>query len=437
MPPFPKLHLSQKQIALLAGGAIIIILVIILIWWGLRPATTQEEIQLTVWGVDPSNSFDQTIAAYLQARPNVKVGYVEVSADTYEETLFSALAAGQGPDVFMIGNRSLPKFKNILTPVPQIQFDRRQIRDLFPQVVEHDFTDTEGIYALPLYVDTLALFYNKDLFDQAGIISPPPTWNDFQNMVPLLRSLNPSRQIVRAGAAIGGSERNVEAGVDLLHLLMLQNGTKMTSGNQASFHETGVGNPGLQAFNFYLQFANAASPFYTWNDSQPYSVDSFAGGGTAMMLNYASAIATVKEKSPFLNFGVAPAPQPLGASVSISYPRYHGFAVSKQTKAPGWAWDFVIFAATNLDAARAYFTATKHPPALRPLIGEYVNDPDWGIFARQALTARSWYEVDPQKVTSIFNNSIVTVLTGQLDSARALRQAADQISQLMTQSAVR
>src|SRR5205807_2006719 len=99
---------------------------------------------------------------------------------------------------------------------------------------------------------------------------------------------------------IGGTEKTVDAGVDLLNLLMMENGTKMTSDDNrgATFAtEDSENRGGKAAFDFYLQFANAGSPHYTWNDGEPYSLDSFAAGKAAIVFNYQSAIATIKNKS--------------------------------------------------------------------------------------------------------------------------------------------
>ena len=59
-----------------------------------------------------------------------------------------------------------------------------------------------------------------------------------------------------------------------------------------------------------------------------------------------------------------------------------------------------------------------------------MNDPDLGVFARQALTARSWSQPDEAKVREAMSNAIGAVLSGQLDSTRGLRQAEEQVTQL-------
>jgi ABC-type glycerol-3-phosphate transport system substrate-binding protein len=236
--------------------------------------------------------------------------------------------------------------------------------------------------------------------------------------------------VVRAAAALGSTSGNIESAADVIGLLMLQNGVQMTSddGTAATFAQSNQ--KGLQAFNFYLEFANPASPSYTWNSTQVHSLDAFASGDVAMVLAYQSNLERIKKRSPFMNMRLAPAPQVEGGR-SLSYPRYMGFAVSKKSKASEWGWDFVYYVTTTGEAQEAYSASTGHPPALRELVGRRVNDPASGVFARQALTARSWYQVDEREVQRAFNAAIEDVLSGRLDSRRALEQAQDQISKLM------
>ncbi len=323
----PKL--TKQQIIIIGGVLVALALVFILIFVGKKPSPGTT-VNLSVWGTDSSNLFNEKIITkYTALRPNVKIAYTEVPQANYDAAVVSALAAGNGPDVFLIGNHDLASKQALLSPVDPVQYPFANISQLFPDVVGDDFVSGGALYALPLYMDTMALLYNKDVFNQAGIPVPPVTWKDFQNDIPLLRSLGSSGQIVKAAAAIGGSEATVNHAVDLLHLLMLQNGAQMTLPNfsKATFAEGSGGHaPGLGAFQFYLQFANAASSAYTWNENQPQSLQSFGGGETAMLLDYHDAFVSLKKQNPFLNIGIAPMLQ-ISSSSATNYASYEGLAV--------------------------------------------------------------------------------------------------------------
>ena len=360
------------------------------------------------------------------------VNYVQVNANDYDSKLLEALALAQGPDVFIVKSGSLLKDRAKLTPVPAAKFGLANLRDSFPQVVEQDFVSGGKIYALPLYLDTLALLYNKDFFDQASIVYPPQTWDEFQTDVQLLRQVDESGNVFRAGAAMGGSGRTIEAAGDILSMLMLQNGTKMVSDDlrEAVFGADGPRGQGAQSLNFYTQFSNLASKFYTWNEGMSEAFGSFSSGKAAMTLGYAKNLSAVKKKNPFLNLGIAPAPQ-VNKDAALTYASYDAFGVSKRSAYQTAAWDFVVYAATNLNSARAYYKETKKPPALKKLIAELINDPEGQVFARQALTARSWPRVDDAAARNIFSDAIFDVITSKSDAREALSRAQERVTRLL------
>lgn len=395
----------------------------------LRSKTDLPAITMTVWGTDQRGHIDPLIAAYKSARPNATVTYEQIDEAGYEEKVLNALASGNGPDVFMIGAHMVPKEKGKLVAVGAEVFGLNKLQQLFPTVVEQDFVVGGEIYALPLYSDTLALLYNKDFFDAAGIVEPPATWSAFQENVAKLRQLNANGQVTRAGAALGGSLRSVPNAADIVYALMLQKGTQMT--NSALSGATFSSQTGVDAFNFYLRFADAASSYYTWSDTMPSAVDSMASGKSAMMIGYQSDYVALKKRSPFLNIGIAPLPQLDGSSQPVTYADYKGFAVSKQSKVSGWGWDFVVFVTTDEATHEAYLAATGRAPILRSVIKDKLDDVTLGVFAQQALTARSWYQADAVKIADAFDRAIRNVLLGSLTADRALRQAQETVSQLL------
>ena len=283
-------------------------------------------------------------------------------------------------------------------------------------------------------MDTLALFYNQDTFDKNGIAVPPKDWLDFQNLIPKLRERNAAGKLIKPAAAIGGSNRTIDAASDLTMLLMLQAGAKMTDEEfrQATFSQNlGQINPGAEALQFYAKFSDPRDTYYTWNDNLGSDSDSFAKGDTAMIFNYSSEKSAIKNKNPFLNFKAAPMPQPTGSEKSVNYPNYLGLAVTNNSKNPDWAWDAIIYLTANESPAENYLTVSGRPPALRSLIQKYLEHPEIGIFAKQALSARSWPQIDDQQIQKIFSNLIEAIINGQLELKDALAQAERQVTELM------
>jgi multiple sugar transport system substrate-binding protein len=421
--------LSRSQLIIIGSFLAIVVIFVLIFIFGSRGPLSSPQVELTAWGVFDDPSIFATIQ-YGKARIN----YVRKDERTYEQELIQALAAGKGPDIFMFHSTWLPKHIDKIVPFPQSVITLVELRNLFPQVVEQDFAPDGVIYALPLYIDTLALYWNKDYFDAKKVALPPRDWREFLALVPRLRELDSRGNIVRAAAAIGGSAKSVNRASDIISLLMLQNGTQMTDQNfgSATFGSGGGDkNPGKNALEFYTRFANPASPVYTWNDSLHYSLDSFAEGNAAMMFNYSYHISTLRSKNPYLNFGIAPVPQIGGGAKPITFANYWGLAVSKQSPNASAAWQYIKFITTNTELARAYMQKTKHPPALRVLIDEMQSDPDLGVFAQQALTARSWPQIDNNLVDRVFSDMIEGVVSGRMTIDKALKEAEDAISNAM------
>lgn len=390
----------------------------------LRVNTDPTPVFIKIWGVENKDAFDKVFSLYRQANPNVTIEYKEVSKDYFEGEVVNAMARGEGPDIFMVNNRNLYRSQDKLVPYGGLYpsnspsaknaFNIAALRNLFPSVAEQDFVRDGKIYGLPLYIDTLAMFYNRDLFDRASIVSPPRTWEDFKKVIPYLRSQNQNNQIVQAAAAIGGSEKTISYPANLVELLFIQNSESNSSDKD------------LDAFNYYLQFGNSGSTYYTWNEALGKDYELFLNNKLAITFGYYSDRKALLGKSPYLNMGVAKIPQV--NSNSKTFADYWGLAVSKQSKVPEAAWKLVVDLTTGYPYAREYMNSASRIPALRQLIEENLNDPDKGVFVQQALTARAYPVTDGRAADIYINSAINKVVSGQADSYSALSEAKSKIN---------
>ncbi len=434
-------NFSKPQLIVLAV-IFVVLLIAVGIFTGILPGLkTQEtpppQMDLVIWGVvDEENAFSSGLLAYSKLHPNIKVTYVKKDEATYEQELVNALAAGKGPDIFMAENSWITKHSDKMAPLPEGKLSLNQLKALFPDVVQTDFVKNNFIYALPLYIDSLALFYNQYIFDNYAVAVAPSDWLSFKNLIPKLRQIDANGNIVRAAAAIGGSEKNIENATDILSLLMLQAGAEMTNENYTAANFISSlkgGQPGLESLDFYTSFANPKDLYYTWNENMAYSSDLFSQGKAVMVFEYQSQLNDLKNKNPFLKIKVSPMPQPTGREAATNFANYRGFAVSKYTQYQDWVWDLVVYLTTDEAVAENYLTVTQHPPALRTLIQKYADDPNIGVFAKQALTAQSWLKPDAEKTKAIFSQMIQSVVLGKLDSYEALSQGERAISDLIRQ----
>ena len=105
--------------------------------------------------------------------------------------------------------------------------------------------------------------------------------------------------------------------------------------------------------------------------------------------------------------------------------------VSTRPKATNNAWKFLIHL-TSKDGASNYLNATLRPAARRDLVELQRNDLDLGVFAIQALSARSWFQIDNIAIESIFADMIEYVNFGRATIREALQSAEARVSVLMS-----
>jgi raffinose/stachyose/melibiose transport system substrate-binding protein len=144
------------------------------------PVQAADTITLTVWDFKSS---DPTLAPYFEqaahdfeaAHPGVKVQHVAQPHDQYYTLLGTAIAANRGPDVVLLhGGTETTERGDALVPL------NSSVADIKNSLVGWDaFTAKTGnIYAVPITLQGMVVYYNKDLYKKAGLDpnKPPKTW---------------------------------------------------------------------------------------------------------------------------------------------------------------------------------------------------------------------------------------------------------------------
>lgn len=435
---------------------------------------TQEAIKpvvLNYWRVwDDSDAFEKIIEEYKKLHPFVTINYKKLRYNEYEKELINALAEDRGPDIFSLPNTWIRKYQSKITPMPasitmaypvtkgtikkEVVNEMRTTKSITLKEIKNNFVDTvyddsvikitdektnkteERVFGLPLYLDTLAMFYNKDLFNNAGIAQPPLFWNvEFQQDVKKMTKQDAKGQIIQSGVALGGSN-NIDRYSDILSILMMQSGATMMDDNgQIAFNKIPETfqqqhySPGIEALRFYADFANPAKEVYSWNKDLNNSITMFAQGKLAMLFGYSYQLPQIHSLAPKLNLGIAKLPQIEGNAQNINFANYWMETVSSKSKNTDIAWDFIQFA-TRAEQAKLYLDITKRPTALRSLISGQLDDINTSIFAEQILTAKSWYRgMDANAMETIVSEMIDSLVTDKDKIENIINLGAQKIQQ--------
>lgn len=414
-----------------------------------KPAVKPEDVKLEIWGLfDDTDAFSNVISDYKLKNDNVTILYSKKEYAGYEDLIINSMAEGDGPDIFLINSKWIDKYSKKIVPMPAGNppankianpaepFGITNLESDFADVVKEDVLIGGQIYGLPLSIDTLALYYNKTDFNNAGIPQPPKDWNEFKNDVAKLKKTDEKGAVTSAGAAIGAGS-NINRSMDILMLLMMQSGTPMVNSQHtyAMFSQPAQDGsetyyPGTDALKFYTDFANPANNSYTWNGKMNYSFDAFTQGKCSMIFGYSYLANDIKKNQPNLNFAIAKMPQIEGTSREVNFTNYWVFTVSRLSQNSGTAWDFVKFLTSKLEADK-YLKATGKPTARKDLINPQRNDPEISVFASQVLTAKSWYQKDNLQTENIFVNMIDDVVFGRRSIEESIKYGADRVTQTL------
>ena len=397
-----------------------------------------QPITLEIWGIrDEPLVFEPIIQAYNQSYPHVTVNYTLKDEKTYHEDLLRAFADNQAPDILMLQDNWLSVYQDKIYPLDLSADKHFNVFDLkqdYSPVSLSGVIENNHLLGLPFYTDTLVLYYNQDIFKHYNIVLPPTTWEEILDLIPILRQVNPQGRISRAAIALGLAS-NVEWEIDILSALMMQYGSEMVDlSEKRVIFDRAVekGNksiaPGEEAINFYTQFANPYSRYYTWNDNMDNSIIAFSRGEAVMMIGYNQAKKIIERYSPNLSYGVTALPQFIdGSSSRINYGQTMVLSVLQSSQHQKASWDFLKFF-NQKNIAQSYFNQTKNPPARLDLINESLNDLDSGVFIRQLLTTYNWYQYNFQDIKKIFQEIINEVLLKGEEPARAIGTARDNIN---------
>lgn len=419
-----------RQQTVIIGFAGFVVLVFALIMTGILPGrpTTEERPDLvkgtlTVWGIfDSPDEYNDAKNAFNAKYQNVTVSFRNFNDLTdYEFALLEAFSVNRGPDIFMIPNGSTDKYVNKISPLPKSMMSLLSLRTLFPEVVEANFVRNGEIYGLPVSIDTLALIYNKDIFNQAAIITPPATWADVESLIPVLRKTDANGNLQTAAIALGANS-NINNAPNILELLLLQNDELKSNAPLRN---------GSGSLSYFTRFSNSSDSLYTWNSGMPYSTDAFIQGRVAMVIDYGRALKELKERNPRMNIRASLVPGK-NANKTVSYTNMQGYGVSLRSQKPSLAWEFITNMTTNPEVTESYFIKTGYPPALNQTIQAHINDPEWSVFARQALVASSWNKIDVPAVDVILSEAIQTVLNRELNASDALRSAEEKYFKILS-----
>ncbi len=417
----------------LFGTFLVFIVVGVFIFSNYR-GDSEGSVPVVVWGTLPTNTFQSAVqVSGLYQNESYSVTYVEKSEDSIDADFIEALASGSGPDLFLLPSNKIILHRNKIYALPYDLITERDFKDYFIEGSEIYMTP-EGVVGLPLLVDPLVMYWNRDIFTDVGLVATPKYWDEFFDLAAKISVKDGALNVSRSAVAFG-EYANIANAKDIVLNLALQAGTPITiweNGKVRSVFAESLGKPtvpGDAAVNFYTEFSNPSKASYSWNRALPNSTNFFLAGDLALYFGFASEIGTLQLKNPNLNFDVASTPLSREGGVNVSLGNYLGVSVVKASKNPAAAYAVASILA-GTDSVKALSQALDLPPARRDLLSERQVSAHRSVFYTSAIRSRSWLDPSPKVSNTIFKDMIESITSGRARAGEAVTRVERELNAL-------
>lgn len=385
---------------------------------------------VVVWGTISQQAISTPLENINRANPNLVIKYVPKDPSTFDQDLLEALASNTGPDLFFLPDNLIFHYSKRISVIPYASFPLAGFKSTFAGAGEV-FLTSNGILALPLFIDPLMMYYNRSILDSNNIVNPPTYWDELQNLVPTLTKKDQNQKIITSSVALGQFS-NITHAKDILSTLFMQAGNPIVTEKNNSFLATlrggsiDLGN----VLKFFTDFSDPLNGVYSWNKSLPESVNAFSAENLAFYFGYASELSSLVNRNPNENFSVAPLPQLKNSNIKLTFAKVTGIAMSSFSKNPTAAFT-VMGLMTTGDFAKELAIALNTVPARRDLLSIKPTDAYFPIFYSSALFARSWLDPSPLDTDNIFRGMIENVLSGNMTPTNSVNDASAKLGLLL------
>jgi multiple sugar transport system substrate-binding protein len=363
---------------------------------GEEPGDTDDVITIEYWQYffEPRvDAMNYLIEQFEAENPGIEVIHnSDIPYGEFIDKVAASASAGTGPDVVTLYYGWIPNWVDAgyLVPLPEEEFSEQWIEDNFlPMVTQSKFLDE--YWALPTAVRTLALLWNKDLFEQAGLDPevPPQTLEELVTFAQATTvGEDPEFEVMGFAPEVPGQAHHW-----FREILVRQFGGQPYSedGKTVLWNSP----EGCEAFQYMAAFETEYGTGS--NDYFDGSTQAFLNGKLAIHIDGSFRLGTIAANAPDLNFGVAELPTMDGVKSTFGSYWTHGItnkAASDPAKMEA-AIKFLKFI-SSADAGLYWAQNVGELPAQLAAADneELLSDPHLGPFVAGLTYANATFFVD-------------------------------------------
>jgi ABC-type glycerol-3-phosphate transport system substrate-binding protein len=399
--------------------------VLVTLFVAVQPAAAQKKLTLLTWNIPVyKEKIEGWIADFRKLHPDVQIEWLDKKGTEWGAFYQTQVVAGTAPDIIDVQGALWLEYaaQGGLVDLTPYLAKEPQVRDWYNPKFMATWLYEGKQYMVPFYISKTLLFMNRTMLKEAGLTKPPQSFAEL---------MDAARKMTK-GERSGFMTLNFDW---LYWSLFAMNGVELLTpdGKKAAFNT-----PAAAKVVDALAKASADGVInkVSWTGRWVEPNNAFASGTVGLYQAHAPAFFYVRGSGAWVNADtLAVAHMPGG----FSTPNSHGFGISKSSKHPDLAWEFVKLA-TNEKWAYTFGTTLKN------LTGTKVDGKILEHFQKEDPLAASvlrtqlehldklvatWPQAKDAQIKEAFYGELQAALLGRKKGAEALAEAERKVNRLL------
>lgn len=407
--------MRHKLTTLLGAGALAVALA--------TTANADTTIKIAYPGWDSAEQEKEVTSifrAYEEANPGTKIELISIPFPVMKQKLIVSLRSGDAPDMGYVGGRWLQEMQAAGFLTDLSDFVNTLPKDDWYDLPWRTATADGRVFAVPDRVDPWMIYYNTDMFKEAGIQKFPATMSE---LVDVTKKLTKEGQY---GFGLIGANDATLIG-RFLNFLYAFHGDFLTPDGAKAAINSPEGVAALQFYGDLLTKHKVAQPSALANGNNDVR-QLLMTGQVAMMIDGPWARGTLKQMAPSLNWSVGQIPAVEGKKPRFTMSSWY-YVLFSQSEVKDEVKKFISYLLEPENMARSVVTIPgRKSAAAMPRF----QSPDWQPWVKAAPYGEPLPITDKfSQIADIIGNAVQQVLSEKATAQAAADEAAKEIDSLL------
>ncbi len=393
-------------------------------------AQNEEVTKIVYWQYfyeTKKNLMDELIKDFESKNPDIKVIQQTFPYENYNTKVASSVPSGKGPNVINLYYGWLPNYikSGYLQSLPKDMVDYKKIEEEFLPLVDAAKFDGK-YYALPTAVRSLALFWNKDLFKEAGLDpeNPPKTFEELVDYAKVLTKKDAGGNYLQTGITL---ELRAQVHHWIREILIRQcGGAPYSEDGKTVTYNNEAGYEALKLLTDLQLVDEVGMPNFMTND-----VTAFKSGLMGMTIDGSYRLGTL-DKIPELKYGVTEIPTLNGKKYNFASFWANGITKFTKGKELEASIKFLNYL-TSEEVMDKWLNAIGELPAKKALVSDlkYSENPKYGPFIKGLSYANATKFIDEASQRQVWIDAWDEIVLNNVSVKDAVDSAASKEQKIL------